>query len=992
MRNCLHQVPGFSFGRKIRPILLSLLAVLVFVAGASAQTTGGGNVSGTISDEAGNPIVGATVTDKGTMDVAISGIAGEFQLNSVDTANAVLSISFIGYKPQEITLSGRSRIDVTMIPDVNNLEEVVVVGYGSLSKKELSSSIVQVSRENFNKGAVGNALELIAGRVAGLNIGAESPADPNYNPGMQIRGVASINAGNEPLVIVDGVAGGSLRAISPQDIASITTLKDAASTAIYGTRGANGVILVTTKRGAGSDGVNVTYDSYFAVNVPKARPDVLSADEFRRSLRGTDMGYDTDWYGLISNDLSYDHNQYMSIDGTSKSGNYGASFNWKDATGMDIKSARREYGGRFYVEQRMLNNRLQINGSVNIRRANETWSSGPGFGGALTINPTMPVYNEDGSYYQPTSPTGASNPVAEMMLNDNNGQRLFALGYAEAKLNIIQNSQHMLNTSVNYSMDYNDLKQAYFTPSNGSDSFWNGYKGRAEVIYQKWWKDRIEWVFNYTMDIGDHSIRAVAGYNWENDNWERMQAQNNDFAFDSIKWHDIGSGTYLAQGRAEMDTGKSLSKLVGVFARVNYNWKDLLMASVAFRHEGSTKFGVNNKWGSFPSFSLAWEMANMPFLEDHRDIVQSLKPRVSYGVSGRSGIDAYMSLATYSQNGSSFVNGRWVTGYRPSSNTNPDLRWELSKDTNIGVDFALWDRLRGSIDFYDRQSVDLLYEYNAPQPPYIFENIWVNLGTIQNRGVEVSLNYDVFKDTNFKWTTGVNWSSGQTTLKKISNDVFHVSWLDIYPMGGPGSTATFFRVLEGAKLGQFYGYEYAGVDNGVLLVLDPEGNKVPIGDADMNWRRHIGNAMPRHFLSWSNTFRYKNFDLDLFFTGAFGFEIFNNRKYGMGLRGSGTENILDSAFEENVFNSGGQISSYFLEKGDYFKLQNATLGYNFKLNSRHVDNLRLYLSAKNVFTLTGYTGNDPSIVRTTGLEVGVDNTGVYPLATQISLGVTLNFK
>uniref|UniRef100_S0DFJ2 Putative TonB-dependent receptor family protein n=2 Tax=termite gut metagenome TaxID=433724 RepID=S0DFJ2_9ZZZZ len=995
MRNYLHKASGSSFGSKFRLIALSLAAMIFMAGSAYAQE---GSVGGTVLDEEGNPIVGATVLVKGSMNVAISRVSGEFVLTNVDVRNAVLSFSYVGYKPQDVVLGGRSNVDVTLEQDINRLEDVIVVGYGSLSKKELSSSIVQVSKDDFNQGAVNNAMEMLTGKVAGLNVNTQSPADPNSGSDLQIRGAASLLAGNEPLVIVDGVAGGSLRALSPQDIASMTVLKDAASTAIYGTRGANGVVLITTTRGGGVSGVQVTYDSYFAANIAKARPEVLTPDEFRRSKRGTDYGYDTDWYSLLMRDFSYDHNQYLSIDGSSKSGNYGASFNWKDAKGMDIKTARKEYGGRFYVEQRMLNNRLQINGSLYARRVNEIWGSNQ-FDNALNTNPTMPVYNEDGTYYQPTSPTNARNPVSEVKLVDMGGQRLYVLGAVDAKLNIIQNSQHSLNTTLSYSMNYNDLKQGEYVPSTAADSYWGGYKGRAEVRYQKWWKDRVEWVFNYSMDIGDHSIRAVAGYNWEDDNWEQIRARNNDFAFDNMGWNNIGAGSYLAEGnvgdgRVLMESGKSNWRLAGVFARVNYNWKDLLMASVAFRYEGVTKFGANNKWGTFPSVSLAWEIANMDFMENHRDVVQSLKLRASFGVAGRSDIEAYRSLTTYSQNSSYFMDGEWVQGYRPSINANPNLAWEKSQDTNIGVDFVLWDRLSGSIDLYDRQSVDLLYNYTAPQPPFVYNTILVNVGTIQNRGIEVSLNYDVFKKSALKWTTGVNWSWGQTTLKKLSSDVFKLSYLQLYLKPGVGTSEYFFRVQEGAKIGQFYGYEYAGVEDGNMLIYDNDGNKVPVGEADMSWKRYIGNGTPQHYLSWSNHLSYKNFDLDLFFTGAFGFEIFNMRKYGMGLQGAGTANVLRTAYttDKDVRTGGGVISSYFLEKGDYFKLQNVTLGYNVPLRSKVVDGLRIYLSAKNVFTLTGYTGNDPSIVRTTGIEPGVDISGAYPLATQISLGVTLRFK
>lgn len=991
MRNYYKNGLEVSFGSRLRILTLSLLAALLMGGTAYAQSE---SVKGVVKDPDGNGLIGTGVVVKGTMNgTVVDNAAGEFTLFNVDAADAVLVFTRPGYTPREAALGGSRFIEVTMEPDINQLDEVVVIGYGSVSRKELSSSIVQVSRENFQKGAVSSPMELITGKVAGLNVNTTAAANPNSSPSLQIRGAGSLTVSNDPLIIIDGIAGGSLSALSSQDIESITVLKDAASSAIYGTRGANGVILVTTTKKTAGEGTQVIYDSWFGMNVRKDDPQVLTADEFRRSRRGTDYGYSTDWYSLLLRDFSYDVNQYLSVNGNNKNGNYGASVNYRKSTGLDIITARQEYGGRFFAEQRMLKNRLQFNSSLTARRVNENWDMGQ-FDNALSTNPTLPVYNEDGTYYQPTSPTGAVNPVAQTRDIDNNGQRLYVMGSAEMKLNIIQGSRHSLNSTLSYSLNYNDMKQAYHSPSTSAESYWNGYDGRAEVTYQKWWSNRVEWLFNYSMDIGDHSLRAVGGYTYEDNNWERLRASNNDFAFDSTKWHDLGSGSYLTEGRAGMATGKSISKLIGVFARVNYNWRDLLMGSVSFRHEGSTKFGANNKWGSFPSVSLAWEIANMGFMDGAKHIVQSLKPRVSYGVTGRSDFDSYRSLSTYGTSGSYFMDGAWTQGYRPSINANPDLAWEKSVSANIGLDFVLWDRLRGSVDYFDRQSQDLLYNYTAPQPPFVYSNILVNVGTTQNTGIEVALNYDVFKKSAVKWTTGFNYSYGTTKLKKLSNDVYKLSYLDLYQKPGVGTSEYFFRVQEGGTIGQFYGYEYAGVDNGNMLIYDNEGNAVPVGDAKAEYKRYIGIGTPKHFLSWSNTVNYKNWSLDIFWRGAFGFDIFNMRKYGMGLKGSGSDNVLRTAYTDDSYIStgGGVISSFFLENGSYFKLENVTLGYDFRWNNKVVDGLRLYLTAKNLCTLTGYSGIDPSIVSVNGITPGVDVSSAYPTAMQVSIGVTLRFK
>lgn len=971
-----------------------LLAFLVSLSGAAlAQEL---KVQGKVTDSTGEGLIGASVQVKGSTTGIITDMDGNFTLTLTDR-QSTLVFSYVGYRTQEIEVKGRSRIDVVMQDDQQLLEEVVVVGYGSLSKKEVSSSIVQVDKKSFNAGAMNNPMEMISGKVAGLNVNTQAAANPNSNSSLQVRGATSISAGNGPLYVIDGVAGGDIRNIAAQDIESITVLKDAGSAAIYGTRGANGVVLVTTKKGAGEAGRTVvTYDSYVALNVAKPHADILSADEFRRSRRGTDYGYETDWYDLITRDVAYDTNQYISIDGSTKNGYYGASFNYKRANGLDIVSQREEYGGRFVMEQRVLDNRLQLNGSLSGRRVNETWGDDGLFDTALTMNPTLPVYNEDGTYYQPNSPTGATNPVAELNLRDSNGQRLYVLGTAEAKLNILQTEKQSLSTTLSYSLHYNDLKQQYYAPSNAAESYWNGYKGRAEMKYQKWYTNRLEWLGNYTLTINEHNLKAVAGYTYEESIWEQLYGSNNDFTFDNTKYWDLGSGSYLKDGKANMYSGRSKNTLIGFFGRVNYNWRDMLFASASLRYEGSSKFGANNKWGYFPAASLAWEMTKMTFMESSSKVVNSLKPRLSFGITGRSDFDAYKSLSTYSTNGSYLFDGQWVTGYAPSSNANPDLAWEKSIAINAGVDFELWHRLRGSVEYFDRRSDDLLYTYTAPQPPFVYSTILVNVGRTKNTGIEVALEGDIFKKTPVKWTSGINYSYGKTKLDKLSNDIYKASYLDLYLKPGVGTSEYFFRVQEGGEIGQFYGYQYAGVDeNGNMLVLNAENQPMPVSQADASWKRYIGNGAPKHFLSWSNSLSWKQFDLGIFFRGAFGFDIFNMRKYGMGLQGCGTDNVLRSAYLDDSYikTGGGVISSYFLEKGDYLKLENVTLGYNVPTrNSKWMDSMRIYLSAKNLFTITGYSGNDPSIVSVNGIEPGVDINSAYPTATQLTLGVTLRIK
>lgn len=982
----------WNFQRALQTLVWMI--ALLAVPAASAQTL---NVSGKVTDPNGEELIGVTVSVKGIQSIATStDIEGNYSLKDVPS-DGTLIFSYVGFGTVEKAVKGQSVVDAVMKEDAEILGEVVVVGYGSLSRKEVSSSIVQVNRDDFQKGAMNNPMEMLTGKVAGLNVSTTAAANPNGSADLQVRGATSLSAGNGPLIVIDGVPGGDIRTIAPQDIESMSVLKDAASASIYGTRGANGVILITTKKGTGEAGLPVvTYDSYAAVAFAKDKPEVLSPYEWRLARRGNDYGASTDWYDLITRKASYDTNQYVGIDGSLPNGGYyTASLNYKNANGLDIVSKREEFGGRAVVSANTLANHLRITASLNARKVKEKWGDDGMFDTALGMNPTIPVFNEDGSYYQPTSPTDIKNPVQQLKVNTSEGNRTYLLGTTDVKYNIWSNEKHSVSTTLSYSYNYNDLKSDYYTPTTSGESYWGGYAGRASMQYQKWWTNRVEWIGNYSFTSDDHEVKFVGGYSFERSNWEQMFMQNNDFTFDKPLWNGIGSGSWLGDGKAQMYGGKSESSLVGFFGRVNYSWRGMIMAAASIRHEGSTKFGTDKKWGSFPSISVAWEMAQAPFLRDYVQVVQSLKPRVSYGVTGRSDFDAYKSLATYSPAGTYFIDGSWVTGYRPSNNANPDLGWEKLSSLNIGVDFQLFNRLYGSIEYFDRRSQDLLYNYTAPQPPYVYPEILVNVGTTKNTGIELALNADVVMNQPVTWSTGINYSYGTTKLTKLSNSVYQASYLDLYQKPGVGTSEYFFRVEQGGKIGQFWGYEYAGVDeNHNMLVYTADGEKIPAAAADPKDKRYIGDGSPKHFLTWNNTIKWKNFDLSLMFNGAFGYQIFNMRRYGMGLKGSGSDNVLRSTYlkDRDVWSGGGVISSYFLENGDYFKLENVTLGYTVPVQNKLIDSLRLYIAAKNLFTLTSYTGTDPSAVTSTGITPGIDVTSAYPSATQLTLGVTLKFR
>ena len=983
--------------KNLRGRLLSLLGIIALFSSAFAYGEPI-DVSGTITDPTGEALIGVTVSVKGnpTQGTATD-FDGKYTLKNVPS-NGSLIFSYVGFGSVEEKVNGRKIIDVVMHEDAELLDELVVIGYGSISRKEVSSSIVQVNSDDFMKGAVNSPMEMLTGKVAGLNVSSTASADPNGGADLQVRGATSLSVGNGPLVVIDGVPGGDIKTLAPQDIESISVLKDASSAAIYGTRGANGVILVTTKKGTGEAGkALVTYDSYAALGFAKGKPDVLSPEEWRAARRGHDFRANTDWYDLITRDTSYDTNQYVGIEGSlANGGYYTASVNYKSANGLDIKSKREEFGARTAISVNTLDNHLKFTFTLNARKSNEDYKWGDYFDRALSMNPTMPVYNPDGSWYQPTDVTGATNPVNMMTTPTSKGIQNYILGTADLRYNIWNNDNNSLSSTLSYSYNYHDYKNERYAPSDSNDSYWGGYNGMAYLQYQKWWTNRLEWLGNYSFQNDDNNVNAVIGYSFERSDWDQMGEQNYNFAYDKTLWYNIGSGTYLGEGRANMWSNRSQSTLIGFFGRVNYSWKNMIIASASVRHEGSTKFGKEHKWGTFPAASIAWEMAQAPFMQPYSQIVQSLKPRFSYGETGRSDFDPYQAIQTYTSNGTYLIDGQWVTGYRPTNNANDLLGWEKLVSYNIGVDFMLWNRFYGSIEYFDRQSKDLLYRYTAPQPPYVYSDILVNVGTIRNTGVEIALNGDIIWNKPVTWSMGINYSYGTTKLTKLSNDIYKSSYLDLYSTGGIGSSEYLFRVEEGGHVGQFYGYEYAGVtEDHTMLVYNKDGEPIPVASANPDDKRYIGNGAPKHFLTWSNNLKWKGWDLSIMFTGAFDYKIYNSRRYGMGLQQGGSTNVLRSAYgsDQDLWYGPGVVTSYFLENGDYFKLENVTLGYTFPIKNRKLlDSLRLYVSAKNLFTLTKYKGTDPSAVPSTGITPGVDSSNAYPQATMLTFGVTVRFR
>lgn len=996
-----------------------LIGIIFFLTSLIPNFTfaqSGYEVKGFVNDQFG-PVVGATVLEKGTTTGTSTGIDGDYVLR-VSGPTATVEISCIGYKTLTFAANAVPS-KLTLEEDSEMLEETVVVGYGSLSKKEISSSVVSVRSEDFNKAASGDAMQLLVGKVAGLNI--DVSADGNSSS-FQLRGATSINGNNSPLVVIDGVAGASLSDVSTQDIESISVLKDGASAAIYGTRGANGVILVTTRRGSGEAGkLRVTYDSYYAVQLLHKMPEVFSLNEWLElnKTRGkADYGGRIEnayWNALRNDKPTYDLNQYISLAGSTSKSNYNLSFSYTDRNQLYKNNDNQAYNVRFVMNQKMLNDVIETTTNAQLR-AYVSHGNGGSLAGTVFMNPTQPVYDATTptGYYWPTSSTGATNSVENNQVPTNQSHSTTINIQQDVKATFIKNDNHLLTANANVAFGYYSTYGHSYTPSTMQTcQMWNSYAGSASLNSSNSLTTNFEAMINYNLALDKHSLKAVAGYSYRQSMNESMNMTNRNFQYDNFLWYNIGSGTYLDEGLASMGSSKGFNKLAGVFGRVTYTWNDLVTVTGSARYEGSSKFGKDKKYGFFPSVSAAWTISNMGFMDSTKSWLDELRIRASYGVTGRNAGSDYASLSTYSSKGSNYyMDGQWVPGYGISRNPNPNLGWETAVVYNYGIDFELLGRkLTGSIEYFDRRSEDLLYTYTAPQPPYVFDSIQLNLGSTQNTGVELALNYNQRLGKNWSINVGGSYSYSTAILKSIGNDVYSANFVDLYSTGGLGSSDYFFRLYEGTQIGSLRGFKNAGYtedgqllhytyttdeDGNQILAVDENGDpitatKTGVKDSD---KVVIGNTLPEHSFSLNITVKYKNWDLNINGRGLAGHDIWNSQLQSYGYPGVAAENLLKSAYEKypHLTADNNYLNSFFLEKGDWFKIEKVSLGRNFRFkeNKAGFESMYIYLAATNLLTLTKFSGVDPSTVSSLGLTPGIaGSTSLY--TTKLTLGISAKF-
>lgn len=955
-------------------------------------------ITGVIVDSSGEPVIGANVVVKGTTVGSITDLDGAFTIESVPNG-ATLQISYIGYKNQEVAVKNQTVLNITLIEDSETLQEVVVVGYGSSVKKDLTTAVTSVKSKDFLQGAVNDAMQMVDGKVAGVTVSSTAAADPNSSSSIQVRGASSLKAGNSPLIVIDGMPGGDLRNISQQDIESITVLKDGSAAAIYGSRGANGVILVQTKQGKAGK-VKISYDGYVEHDFVASKPDVLDAESYLANVTGAkDYGHRTDWYDALLNKKNIGHNHNISLSGGSESTIFRISANYKEKEGLDLVSDRQEYGLRASFKQTTLEGLLEVGGNVSYRIADEVFIPNDDFNSdygsfkqAVQLNPTYSVDEVDafkgsGGY--------SYNPVKNMTERDNHALQEYSMVDFNAKLNILKN----LNTEVKLGRQGHNRKVEDYRKSTHRESIDGGYKGFARIQHQSWTDWTLEWLGNYAFTIDKHDFKIMAGYSYQEFNYEREKMQNRNFPTDAFLTNNIGAGDYeKVEGRLGMESEKTQEKTIAFLGRVNYNYNDLLLFTGSLRQEGNSKFGADHKWGLFPAASAAWRFSKLPIFESS-PVVDDLKLRFSYGVTGRSGFDRYISLAKYSSYGQYYSEQMgWIMGYGPGNNPNYDLSWEKQISYNLGIDYTLFDsRLSGSLDLFIRDGKDVIGEYKVPLPPYLHDNIIANVGTTTSKGFEFQVNWDAVKTQDFSYSTNVNLSYTDSELKSFSNEKYSLGFIEGDGFPSPGNPGSAQRLQEGTPIGSFYGFRYAGVDDAGNILIYKDGNKggeTKLGaDGNEKDKAYLdGTGVPKWEMSWGNTFVYKEFDLSLFFRGRFGYKVMNQYEMYYGLSVIAGDNKLTSAYDENAHIKGPKvICDYFLQNGNYLRLDNITVGWTPKLKTKWISNLRVYGSLKNVFTLTAYTGVDPTTVNTTGLWPGIGGMDVYPTARNFSFGVQISY-
>ena len=959
-------------------------------------------VSGTVLDQAGEPLIGVSVLEAGTSNGVVTDFNGDFTL--MVKQGAKLTFSYVGYTSQ--TLAAVNGMKVTLQEDNTLLNEVVVVGYGTMRRKDVTSSITTVKAEDLNRGVFTDPGQMLQGKVPGLVV--SSTADPNGSPSITLRGASTLRSGAmSPYYVVDGIPGVDISIVSPDDIESIDVLRDATATAIYGSKAANGVIIITTKKGA-EEKTNVTYNGYVAFDKILNTYDMATASELREYAQRTgvtlkDGGANVDWQDeVLRTGVSHNHN--VGISGGNGRTNYMISGNLMKREGVIKMTGMDRFNVRSLVSTKVLKDRLTLSLSLNSMYGKHfgvpTGNEGASVLDAMNYySPTNAIKNPDGSW---TVGAGSKNYNPLALMEENTSETIWKRNQfiGKATLEIIKG----LLWNINYSWsNYQSTYSGYNTRKsqlegignkNGQASR-NSYFGREQTF---------ETYINYGFTTGKHKIDLMAGYTWE-------EKKNNDgfglsvegYYNDDLTWYNMSYAQTILGVQNSVSSGYVENiRNISFYGRANYSFDSRYMLQATIRRDGSSVFGKNSRWGTFPSVSAAWNITEESFMKD-QSIFDNLKLRAGYGVSGNAmGFDVYSSYNTYGATGTFTYDGKMYRTYAATKNANPDLKWETTGMLNIGLDFAfLRGRLNGTIEFYNKKTKDLIWSYPVPTTQYVYGRLDANVGEMTNKGIELTINAVPVQTKNFTWNTTINLSHNKNTVDKMQNDQFHTTNLSQGdPMvSGVSADGWTQRIMEGESIGTFYTYQYAGTVNGrsEYYVLDENGNRTgeTTNNPSLKDRSITGCAQPKLNVGWNNSLSYKNWNLNAFFTGVFGNDVYDSPRahYTSAQMFSDGKNVLQEFLSFPAGDASGSLpSDRWIEKGSYVRLQSLSLSYTFRnCFNNWIQDLTLYGTANNVFTITSYKGLDAE-VNLGGIDPGIDyRWSRYPHTRTFMLGVKINF-
>ena len=975
-----------------------LVLVAAFSMTMSAQITG------TVLEASTDfPIIGASVVEVGTTNGVITDFDGNFVLNVAEGAQ--IQISYVGFAAQ--TLAAKDGMVVKLAEDTYMLQEVVAVGYGSQTKKEITGSVASVKADDFNKGAFNSAEGLLQGKVAGLTMSKDGGGDPtNRGFSVQIRGAGSLTGSTTPLYIIDGVPGASMNNINPNDIESMDVLKDGSAAAIYGTRANAGVIIITTKKGKEGK-TQVEYSGTVSTANTAGYIKLFGREDFLKA-GGVDYRHETDWYKEITRvPVSTEHN--IALSGGMKNVDYRASINYKLNQGLAKNSDYQEIMARASVNQSALNNLLEFNYNASYSKTNSSWVSHDAYQQAMKFNPTMPVYSEPsdpnyikyGGYYQNFDKSGFSNPVAIIMQpTDQGGDQTF-LGSIRATLKPVAG----LRISAFGSYQYWNRSTGKYLPSNSVAG--NGMGGQASKSNDFNTTRMFEATAQYTNEIHNNAFTVLVGYAYQDFVSESLSASNTMYPTDDFLYNNLGLGeglNNLTNGGSKdgigMGSWKEEWKLASAFARINYNYDQKYYLNASIRAEGSSKFGANNRWGYFPAVSASWLITNEDFMRS-QEVVEDLKLRAGYGVTGNMPGDCYPWIGRMNKNEDyAYFGDSKVATWSLSTVPNPNLKWETKHEVNVGIDFSfLKGRLTGAVDYYNRTTRDLLYWYAVDASKYEAGSMLLNLGSLQNQGVELALTGLAIDRKNFTWNLGLTMAHNKNKVLSLGNDEFIFPEADKQRGGvGDGSvgwTSQKFQILEeGQSVGNFYGYKFSRIgEDGTFYGWDSNGLEKKFSQLKGKDKVILGNALPIVTWGLSSSMSFFNVDFSFNIRGAIGGHLLNTKRLAYGNNSSlASGNMIVSP--DNGITPPKVMTDYYLESGTFAKLGDVTIGYTFKLNDevkKYLTNARIYITGQNLATISSYSGIDPEAVNMSGLEPGVEGVTYYPIPRTFMLGVNLAF-